>query len=226
MSEHTKPVLEKIILETGENPTAAVIWLHGLGADGNDFVPIVPELGLPDTLPVRFIFPHAPQIPVSINNGYVMRAWYDILSMDRSAPQDQQGIRANSDLIVGLIEEQHASGIAYDRIFLAGFSQGGALTLHTALRFPHKLAGIIALSTYLPLHDDYLVERHDANKGTPVMMVHGTFDPVVPIEFGKHSYEFLKSQGQTIEWTDYPMQHQVCMEEIQAIGEYIKSRLN
>ncbi|MBT8141647.1 MAG: alpha/beta hydrolase fold domain-containing protein [Gammaproteobacteria bacterium] len=225
MNEQVKQDLELIIVETGENPSAAVIWLHGLGADGNDFVPIVPELDLPEDLNVRFIFPHAPMISVTLNNGYVMRAWYDIFSIDRSAPQDQAGIRANAEKIVHLIETQLAQGIAYERIFLAGFSQGGALALHTALRYPHKLAGIIALSTYLPLHDDYLQEKHDANQFTPVMMVHGTYDPVVPYEFGKHSYEFLKQQGQAIDWTDYPMQHQVCMEEILAIGEYIKERL-
>lgn len=226
MNEPSSQKLEMIITETGKNPTAAVIWLHGLGADGNDFVTIVPELGLPDELPVRFIFPHAPQIPVTLNNGYVMRAWYDILSLDRNSPQDQKGIRENSALIVAMIEEQHTQGIAYNRIFLAGFSQGGALALHTALRFPRKLGGIIALSTYMPLHDDYLLERHEANKNTPIMMVHGTLDPVVPHAFGKNSYEFLKEQGQNIDWSEYPMQHQVCMEEIMAIGEYIQNQLS
>ena len=225
MNEPSTQKLEMIITETGENPTASVIWLHGLGADGNDFVPIVPELGLPKTLPVRFIFPHAPQIPVTLNNGYVMRAWYDIFSLDRTAPQDKKGIRTNSALIIELIEAEHAKGIAYERIFLAGFSQGGALALHTALRFPHKLGGIIALSTYMPLHDDYLAERHDANKGTPVMMVHGTLDPVVPHAFGKNSFNFLNEHGQAIDWSEYPMQHQVCMEEILGIGKYIQERL-
>ncbi len=217
--------LELIIKETNQNPDVAVIWLHGLGADGNDFVPIVPELLLPATLGVRFIFPHAPMIPVTINNGFVMRAWYDIFGMDRDGPQDQKGIRENSALIAELIEEQHAKGIAYNRIFLAGFSQGGAIGLHTALRFPHKLGGIIALSTYLPLHDDFANERSAENKETPVMMVHGTLDPVVPHAFGKSSYDFLVEHGQNINWKEYPMQHQVCMEEIVAIGEYIQERL-
>ena len=217
--------LELIIKETNENPDVAVIWLHGLGADGNDFVPIVPEMALPASLGVRFIFPHAPMIPVTLNNGYVMRAWYDIFSLDRESAQDQKGIRENSALIVELIEEQHAKGIAYNRIFLAGFSQGGALALHTALRFPHKLAGIIALSTYMPLHDDFASERSEENKNTPIMMVHGTLDPVVPHAFGKSSYDFLVEHNQNIAWTEYPMQHQVCMEEIVAIGEYIQERL-
>ena len=217
--------LELIIKETNENPDVAVIWMHGLGADGNDFVPLVSELALPASLGIRFIFPHAPMIPVTINNGHVMRAWYDIFSFDREAPQDQKGIRETSALIDALIEEQHAKGIAYNRIFLAGFSQGGAITLHTALRFPHQLAGVIALSTYMPLHDDFANERSEENKDTPVMMVHGTQDPVVPYAFGKSSYDFLVEHGQNINWTEYPMQHQVCMEEIVAIGEYIKNRL-
>jgi len=217
--------LELIITETGSNPNAAVIWLHGLGADGNDFVPVVPELGLPADLPVRFVFPHAPIIPVTINNGMSMRAWYDILSMDRSTPQDRVGIHANAEKIVALLEDQHAQGIPYERIFLAGFSQGGALALHTALRFAHKLAGIIALSTYMPLHDDFLAERKDANKDTSILMVHGTLDPVVPHAFGKSSYDFLKEHNQAIDWHEYPMQHQVCMEEIIVIGEYIQKQL-
>ena len=203
----------------------AVIWLHGLGADGNDFVPIVPELGLAPNLAIRFIFPHAPMQAVTINNGYVMRAWYDIFSLDRSAPQDKAGIERNAALVLQLVEEQHAQGIPYERIFLAGFSQGCAMALHIALRLPHKLAGIIGLSGYLPLHEDFATERSEANIETPIFLAHGSMDPVVPFAFGQHSYEFLKAQGFKVSWHSYPMQHQVCMEEIVTIGGYIQDRL-
>jgi phospholipase/carboxylesterase len=221
----TNPLLEAIRIETGPSPTAAVIWMHGLGADGNDFAPIVPELGLGSAPSVRFIFPHAPMQPVTINNGYVMRAWYDVTWGDlegRTKRADEKGIRASQKAIEQLIESEASNGIAAEKIVLAGFSQGGAVALQTALRHSGKLAGVMALSTYLPLAESLSAEATDANRGTPVFMAHGTQDPVVPYEMGARSRDALVEAGYEVEWHEYPMQHSVCLEEVRHIGAWLQ----
>jgi len=216
-------LLETIEIETGANPAACVIWMHGLGADGNDFVPVVQELDLP--LAVRFIFPHAPMQPVTINNGYVMRAWYDISIDDLeggSKRADEKGVRDSQAAIGKLIAREAERGIPFINIVLAGFSQGGAVALQTGLRYPQQLAGVMALSTYLPLADSLPQEAAPANSRTPIFMAHGAHDPVVPYAMGSKSKEFLEKMGYGIEWHDYPMQHSVCLEEIQDIGAWLK----
>jgi phospholipase/carboxylesterase len=222
--------LETVEVETGATPRASVIWLHGLGADGHDFEPLVPELHLRDGMPVRFVFPHAPMRPVTINNGMVMRAWYDIVSFDRNEPQDEHGIRASAESLRSLIEREHARGIEHDRIVVAGFSQGGAIALHEGLRFPHRLAGIIALSTYLPLaatlQAEVLEGRQTEPGALPVFMAHGLFDPVLPFELGRLSRAALESAGFNVEWHEYRMAHAVCPEEIAAIRRWLLAVLN
>jgi phospholipase/carboxylesterase len=208
-------------IETGRNPTAAVIWLHGLGADGHDFEPIVPELRLPGTVPIRFIFPHAPHRPVTINNGYVMRAWYDIRTAEFVRREDEAGIRESEQTVRGLIEREVARGIPAKRIVLAGFSQGGAIVLHVGLRYPERLAGIMALSTYLPLADLFPNEAHPANQTVPIFMAHGTEDPIIPIERGQMSADLLKSSGADVTWRTYEMGHSVCIEEIGEIAAWL-----
>ena len=212
-----------VLIEPESRPEAAVIWLHGLGADGHDFVPIVPELGLPTNLAVRFTFPHAPVRPVSINNGMRMRAWYDITPNMRQ--QDEAGIRASEQVVLKLIEREMASGIAADRIVLAGFSQGGAITLHTGVRYPQQLAGLLALSTYLPLPEAYAAEARPARRDTPILMCHGRQDGMLPLQLGAWSRDVLKESGFDVTWREYPMQHQVCAEEIADIGAWLKERL-
>ncbi len=215
--------LETIEIETGANPVASVIWMHGLGADGNDFVPVVQELGL--QLAVRFIFPHAPMQPVTINNGYVMRAWYDISIDDLEGGAkraDEKGVRASQAAIGKLVAREAERGISIKNIVLAGFSQGGAVALQTGLRYPQQLAGVMALSTYLPLADSLPQEAAPANQRTPIFMAHGTHDPVVPYSMGSKSKEFLEKMGYGIEWHDYPMQHSVYPEEIQDISVWLK----
>ncbi len=217
-------LLKSIEVETGKNPSASVIWMHGLGADGNDFVPIVGELGLGTAPAVRFIFPHAPMRPVTINNGYVMRAWYDVSFGDlegKSRRADEEGVRQSQAQINALIEREEKRGISAANIVLAGFSQGGAIALHTGLRHPRKLAGVMALSTYLPLAESLPAEASAANKGAPVFMAHGLFDPVVPLMMGAGSMTFLTGLGYSVEWHQYPMQHSVCAEEIQDIGAWL-----
>ena len=213
-------------VETGaESATASVIWLHGLGADGHDFEPIVPELQLPARMSVRFVFPHAPVRPVTINGGMSMRAWYDIITLDRNGPQDQAGIRQSSALLCQLIEREHERGVAYDRIVLAGFSQGGAIASHTALRFQHRLAGLMMLSTYLPLVETLEQEVVDnpraQDRGLPIFMAHGSFDPMLPMAMGAGSRDALEKMGYSVEWHDYPMAHAVCLEEIRAISSWL-----
>ena len=210
-----------VTLEPEGAANAAVIWLHGLGADGNDFVPIVPELSLPDGFTPRFVFPHAEVRPVTLNGGMAMRAWYDILGLDREGPQDEAGIRASGERVKGLIDEQRAAGIASERIVLAGFSQGGAIVQHTALRHPERLGGLLALSTYLPLAQSLADEASEANRDIPILMCHGTHDPMLPAELGRNSFELLQGLGYAPEWRDYPMQHQVCMEEIEDISAWL-----
>jgi len=220
-------LLETIEIETGKNPTASVIWMHGLGADGNDFVPVVNELDL-DSAAVRFVFPHAPMRPVTINNGYVMRAWYDVSFGDlegKSRRPDAVGIHESQEQVAALIERELGRGSRAERIVLAGFSQGGAIALQTALRHPQQLAGVMALSTYLPLADSLPQEAAAANRTTPVFMAHGLFDPVVPLVMGAGSMTFLTGLGYTVEWHQYPMQHSVCAEEIQDIAKWLKSIL-
>lgn len=217
-------LLEAIELETSKNPTAAVIWMHGLGADGNDFVPIVNELDLAGAPGIRFVFPHAPMRPVTINNGYVMRAWYDVSFGDlegRSRKADEKGVRESQAQIGELIARENARGIAPDQIVLAGFSQGGAIALHTGLRHPQKLAGVMALSTYLPLAESFVQEAAPANKATSVFMAHGTQDPVVPYAMGRSSRDLLNQSGYAVDWHEYPMQHSVCMEEVADIGRWL-----
>jgi len=218
-------LLETIEIETGSNPAASVIWLHGLGADGGDFVPVVQELGLSQAPPIRFIFPHAPMQPVTINNGYVMRAWYDVSYGDlegKSRQADEQGVRASQAAIGELIEREADRGISNENIVLAGFSQGGAIALQTGLRYPRRLAGVLALSTYLPLAESFAQEAAPANAKTPVFMAHGAQDPVVPYAMGSKSKELLGKMGYSVEWHEYPMQHSVCLEEIQDIGAWLK----
>jgi phospholipase/carboxylesterase len=212
-------LLDAIEITTGEPPSLAVIWLHGLGADGHDFEPIVPELGL--RIPVRFVFPHAPVRPVTINGGMAMRAWYDILGFDRQAAEDAGGIRASAAAVTALIDRELARGMASDRIVLAGFSQGGAIALHTALREPRPLAGVLALSTYLPLAATLAAERSAANSGLPIFMAHGTADTVLPLTLAESARRTLGALGYEVEWHAYPMPHSVCMEEVSAIGAWL-----
>ncbi|MBT9505479.1 dienelactone hydrolase family protein [Rhodoferax sp.] len=214
-------LLPHIEIESAPQPTAAVIWLHGLGADGNDFAALVPELDLHACPPIRFIFPHAPSIPVSLNGGYVMPAWYDILGTDLISRQDAAGIQKSEQAIIALIENEIARGIAPSRIVLAGFSQGCAMALHTGLRLPYQLAGIIALSGYLPLVDRFIDERHTANASTPVFMAHGTMDPVVVLARGESSRDALLAQGHAVYWHTYPMQHSVHPREIADISAFL-----
>ncbi len=216
--------LDSEIDQIGDKPDYCIIWLHGLGADGHDFVPVVPELGLPESPGVRFIFPHAPQQPVTINGGYVMRAWYDITGMDLTANQDQTGIENSAKLIGQLIDEQIGSGLSEDKIILAGFSQGGAMALHIGLRSRYKIGGIMALSTYLPLASELPVETAKPD-APPIFMAHGQFDSVVPIQAGMSSKNLLTSKGYNIVWKEYPMEHSVCGEEIGDISYWLQTEV-
>jgi phospholipase/carboxylesterase len=221
----TTPLLPSIELETAPDPTASVIWLHGLGADGNDFVPIVPELKLPATLALRFLFPHAPVRKVTINNGVAMRAWYDIAAADLNSRADVAGVRQSQAEVEALIAREKTRGIAASRIVLAGFSQGGVIALHTAIRHQERLAGVIALSTYLVLADRLVDEAAAANRDLPIFMAHGTADPVVRFEWGDTSRRALVANGYRVDWHTYRMEHSVCMEEIEAIGTWLVQTL-
>lgn len=216
---------QPIEIETTEKPTATVIWLHGLGADGNDFVPIVPQLNLPNDLGIRFIFPNAPHQPVSCNGGYVMRSWYDIYSLDDFEREDKIGLTQSQQTLETLIQKEISRGISSSRIILMGFSQGGAVVLHTGLRCSQQLAGIGALSTYLPLHKDVAKEKHQPNTDIPIFMAHGLHDPVVQYEHGQNSSKFLQLLGYSVDWFSYPMEHNVCMEEISDISRWIQQLL-
>ncbi|HEX9684620.1 MAG TPA: alpha/beta hydrolase-fold protein [Burkholderiales bacterium] len=221
-------LLDAIEIETGENPSSSVIWMHGLGADGNDFVPIVSELGLDGAPATRFLFPHAPMRPVTMNNGYVMRAWYDVSLGDlegNSRRADERGVRESQKSITALIEREVKRGVEPEHIVLAGFSQGGAIALQTGLRYPRKLAGVMALSTYLPLAESLPREAAAANRNTPIFMAHGTYDPVVPLVMGAGSMTLLTGLGYAVEWRQYPMPHSVCPEEIQDIGVWLRTVL-
>lgn len=219
-------LLQGIEIEHGAKPQYAVIWLHGLGADGSDFVPVVPELGLAEAPGVRFIFPHAPEMPVTCNGGYVMPAWYDIISLDSTSRRiDEAGIVHSRAAIRQLIARENERGIPCERIFLAGFSQGGAVAYTTALTHPEPLAGIIALSTYLP--SVALVEREAtaANRDIAVFAAHGSQDDVVSPTLGRQAQDFLLQRGHVVDWQEYPMPHSVCMEEVEAIGDWLRGRL-
>jgi phospholipase/carboxylesterase len=213
-------VLESIEIDTGPNPGRGVIWLHGLGADGNDFVPIVPELDLPEA-PVRFVFPHAPMQAVTINAGMVMRAWYDI-SDAAIRREDERGVRASQELVEALIEREKRRGTPARRLVLAGFSQGGAIALQTGLRHPERLAGIMALSCYLPIADKLPAEVSTANRDVPIFMAHGTHDPIVVPERAVRSRDALEQLGYAVEWHEYPMPHSVCPEEVEHISGWLR----
>lgn len=218
----TLPAVEH---ETAAQPTHSIIWLHGLGADGHDFAPIVPQLADPAWPALRFVFPHAPVRPVTINNGMSMRAWYDIAAFDLNARQDEAGMRASATEIGTLIAREHARGVPSERIVLAGFSQGGAIALVAGLRYPQALAGIIALSTYLPMHTSFAAERSMANARTPIFWGHGTADPVVALQRGIDSRDLLQSLGYAIDWHTYPMAHAVNAEEIGDLRRWLGQRL-
>jgi phospholipase/carboxylesterase len=213
--------LESIEIETAPQPSASVIVLHGLGADGNDFVPIAQELQLDAVGGVRFVFPHAPVIPVTINNGYRMRAWYDILGFDLDHREDEVGLRKSVAMVESLLAREKKRGTPAGRIVLMGFSQGCAMALLTGLRHKERLAGIVGLSGYLPLRDTTATERSEANKGTPLFLGHGRHDNVVAVERGQASRDILQSLGYTVEWHEYPMAHSVCMEEIEDLNAWL-----
>lgn len=210
---------ECVEVTTGDSPVGSVIWLHGLGADGHDFEPIVPELALPEDLPLRFVFPHAPVRPVTINGGMAMRAWYDIVSLDAEGRADSQGVHESTAILETLIARENERGIKADKIVIAGFSMGGAIAINTALHTKHSLAGLMALSTYLPLPNE--VEGSAADRNLPIFMAHGSFDPMLPMQWGRASAERLEDAGFTIEWHDYPMAHAVCPEEIRDIRQWL-----
>jgi phospholipase/carboxylesterase len=213
-------LLEAIEIEASGTPNAAVIWLHGLGADGHDFEPVVPELQLPARLAVRFVFPHAPIRPVTLNQGLRMRAWYDIAQLG-GGREDDAGIRSSQHSLEELIEREGARGIAPRRVVLAGFSQGGAIALQTGLRYRERLAGILALSTYLPLAATVATERNTAHPDMPIFMAHGIHDPMIPLERAERSREALEKLGYPIEWHTYPMPHSVCLQEISDIAAWL-----
>jgi len=212
-------LLDAIEIETGKNPTASVIWLHGLGADGNDFAPIVPELRLPKAA-IRFVFPHAPVRPVTINGGMRMRAWYDITD-GANRREDERGVRASQVLIEALIAREKERGTKAGRLVLAGFSQGGAIALHTGLRHPERIAGIMALSTYVPVGEKLSAEASTANRDVPIFMGHGSDDPIIPLVRAEQSRNLLKSLGYPAEWHKYAMPHSVCPEELADIGTWL-----
>jgi phospholipase/carboxylesterase len=216
------PLLETIEKETGPQPRASIIVLHGLGADGNDFVPVANELELDAAGPVRFVFPHAPVIPVTINNGYRMRAWYDILGFDLVNREDETGLRRSLAAVQALIDREVAGGIPASRIVLAGFSQGCAMALLTGIRYPQRLAGIAGLSGYLPLATTAAVERSRANADTPIFLAHGSSDNVVQVQRGRASRDALQSIGHAVEWHEYPIAHSVSMEEIADLNRWLQ----
>ncbi|HNP36822.1 MAG TPA: alpha/beta fold hydrolase [Woeseiaceae bacterium] len=218
-------LLDAVVVETGPEPLGAVIWLHGLGADGHDFEAIIPELQLPDSMPLRFVFPHAPVRPVTINGGMAMRAWYDIRSFDAEGRADSDGVTESSAALDDLIAREVARGIPTTRIVLAGFSQGGAVVLHNALRASERLAGLLALSTYLPLPNGFTDEvtnnRNSQDRSLPIFMAHGTEDPMVPLQAGIETATTLRAAGFTVEWHEYPMAHGICPAEIVDIRNWL-----
>ena len=225
MTHRLQESADAVVLSPATPASASVIWLHGLGADGHDFVPIVPELKLPATPGIRFMFPHAPVRPVTLNMGMRMRAWYDIRTLTAEGRVDEAGLAESRSRLSGLIIAERALGIASARIVVAGFSQGAALALHGALRHPEPLAGILALSCYLPLQALLAVELAEANRQTPILMCHGQYDPVLPLALGVAACNWLRAAGYRVEWKEYPMQHQVCPPQIQDIAAWLRARL-
>jgi len=219
---HSVAPLETIVTETHAPITASVIWLHGLGADGYDFAGISSQLQLPAELGIRFIFPHAPVRPVTINNGLAMRAWYDIYSLNNLQHEDRTGIQVSEQAVRQLIQQQQAAGIPSTRIILAGFSQGGAIALHTGLRYPARLGGIMGLSTYLPLIPHFIDEAHVENRPTSVFLAHGEYDEMLPLILGEKTRDYLQQAGYSVEWHSYPMSHQVCPLEIADISRWLQ----
>ena len=217
-------LIQHIELNTGTNPKGTVIWMHGLGADCWDFVSIVKELGLPDDLPLRFLFPQAPSRPITINNGQVMPGWYDISMAELHRKPDEAGVRQSQAFIEQLIARENERGIPADKIIIAGFSQGGAIALQTGLRYREALGGIMALSTYLTLEDSFAVEATIANANIPILMAHGTQDPLIPLSLAMSSRAKLEARGYKVEWREYPMPHSVCMEEVADISVWIQAR--
>jgi phospholipase/carboxylesterase len=216
--------LETVEHRSSQTPTHSILWLHGLGADGHDFEPIVPELAGEGWPPLRFVFPHAPVRPVTVNGGMPMRAWYDIAGVDIAAKQDEAGIRESVASVEALIAREAERGVPAANIVLAGFSQGGAIALSAGLRHAERLAGIVALSTYLPLHEKLAGERSEANRDVPIFQAHGSFDPVVPMALGLLSCDWLRGLGYAVDWHDYPMAHQVCGEEIANLRAWLGAR--
>lgn len=216
--------LDYIQLDTGENPGAAVIWLHGLGASGHDFEPVVPELGLPQDASVRFIFPHAPEMPVTINGGIRMPAWYDIKSLELGRTVDKDQLVASAEAVAALVAQEIERGVKPERIVIAGFSQGGAVAYELGLSYPERLAGILALSTYFATADS--VSCSEANRDIPISIFHGTHDPMVPEALGRDSVAKLQAMGYKAEYQAYPMEHAVCLEEIHAIGRFLRNVLS
>ena len=208
-----------------EQADYSIIWLHGLGANGHDFEPIVPELQLPASANIRFIFPHAPQQAVTINSGMVMPAWYDIVSPELAQQEDEAGIRQSQQYIDALIQRENIRGIATEQIIIAGFSQGGAIALQTSLRYPQRLAGVMALSSYLPLVQSLHQEASESNQNLPIFMAHGSHDPIVPLTLGEDSRYFLEQHGYQLEWKTYYMEHSVCPDEIDDISRWLKQTL-
>lgn len=218
MSEDDLPCLEQ---SPRQPAVASVVWLHGLGADGHDFAPIPPLLGLPPDLPVRFVFPHAPKMPVTLNMGFVMPAWYDVRNLEERG-QDETGIRRSAERIRRLIDRERGRGIRASRIVVAGFSQGGAMALFTALRYPERLAGVMALSAYLLLSERLAAEASEANRGVSVFQAHGLYDPLVAVDLGRRTRDRLQEDGYGVEWCEYPMAHEVCPQEIEDIGRWLR----
>jgi phospholipase/carboxylesterase len=221
----SEPLLPCVEIEPVGAARAAVIWLHGLGADGHDFEPIVPHLGLPRSAAIRFVFPHAPAMPVTLNGGMVMPAWYDISGLDLDRKPDEAGIRRSAAQVSRLVDRENSRGIPCESVVLAGFSQGGVIALHAGLRRSERLAGIVALSTYLALEDTLDVEGSANNRDTPLLIAHGVRDPMVPCVLGRRSSQFLESRGHPVDYREYDMAHEVCLEEIGAIGEFLAARL-
>lgn len=216
------PLLPTLEIETGPEPSASVIWLHGLGADGHDFAPVVPELRMPPGTPTRFIFPHASEIPVTLNVGQVMPAWFDLYSFDFDAPEDEAGLARSRAAIEQLIAREESRGIPSNRIVLAGFSQGGAVAVHTAIRFPKPLAGAMLLSTWLPMARTLAAEASPANRGAPIFIAHGRQDDMVPIAYAEASRDALRLAGHAVEWREYDLPHAVSSDEIDDIGDWLR----
>lgn len=218
----SQAVLATVEVATGPRPTASVIWLHGLGADGHDFEPAVPQLARLPARPLRFVFPHAPVRPVTLNGGMAMRAWYDIVALNRRAAEDEPGVRSSDAALRALIRRENERGVPSAQIVLAGFSQGGAMALYTGTRLGDKLAGLVGLSCYMPIAAALPGERSPANQSTPIFMAHGSFDPVVEPEFGETSRQLLAAAGYSVEWHSYPMGHSVCAEELAAVAAFLQ----